>query len=192
MGFVFLMAPVVQASVVTGEAAPDFILSDTKGVSHQLSSFKGKIVILEWTNPECPFVKKFYGPGAMQKWQADYKAKGVVWLSINSSASGKQGNYAAPELDQLLSSQGFAGTAALVDPEGKAGQLYGAATTPQIFVIDPEGKVAYQGAIDDKAGTDPAEIALAKNYAVAALDEVLAGKPVSVQATKSYGCSVKY
>jgi len=192
VGVLLCAIAVARAEVVTGQAAPDFSLTDTKGVVHQLSKLKGQVVLLEWTNPDCPFVRKFYGAGAMQKWQAEYKAKGVVWLSINSSAPGKEGNYAPAEFDKRLMSEGFAGTAALIDPDGTAGRLYGAKTTPHIFVINAEGVLVYQGAIDDKPSADASDIASARNYAVAALDEVLAGKPVGVQATKSYGCSVKY
>ncbi len=187
-----LGAGAVSAQVQTGSAAPDFTLQDTKGQAHKLSDFKGKVVLLEWSNPDCPFVKKFYDSGSMQKWQADYLAKGVVWLSINSSAQGNQGNYPPEELDKILGSQGFAGAAALVDPDGKVGRLYNAQTTPHIFVINAEGILVYQGAIDDKPTADPADIASATNYAAAALDAVLAGKMVSVGSTKSYGCSVKY
>jgi hypothetical protein len=188
----FLSFQAVSAQVVTGKTAPDFSLKDTKGAVHRLSDFKGRVVLLEWSNPDCPFVKKFYDGGAMQKWQADYAARGVVWFSVNSSASGKQGNYPPEELDSLLVAKGFRGAAALVDPAGKVGRLYGAQTTPHIFVIDPEGRLVYQGAIDDRSSADPADIASARNYAVEALELVLAGEEVKVPSSKSYGCSVKY
>jgi hypothetical protein len=192
LGILVLAAGSASAQVVTGEAAPDFTLTDTKGVAHRLSGLKGRVVLLEWSNPDCPFVKKFYASKSIQQWQADYVSRGVVWLSINSSAAGKQGYYSPAELDGILVAAGFAGTAALLDPDGKVGRLYGAQTTPHIYVIDAQQKLVYQGAIDSKASVDAADIATATNYAAAALDAVLAGKPVTVQATKSYGCSVKY
>lgn len=188
----FLCAGTVSAQVVTGAMAPDFTLTDVKGKAYQLGSFKGRIVLLEWTNPDCPFVKKFYDAKAMQKWQADYTAKGVVWLSVNSSAVGKQGHYAPADLQARLSAEGFAGTAALQDADGTVGRLYGAQTTPHIFIVDAAGKLVYQGAIDDKPGTSAADIDSARNYAAAVLDQLLAGSPVTVESGKSYGCSVKY
>ncbi len=180
------------AQVVTGDMAPDFTLTDVKGEAYPLGSFKGKIVLLEWTNPECPFVRKFYDAKAMQKWQADYTAKGVVWLSVNSSAPGKQGHYSPAGLAVRLASEGFAGTAALMDADGAVGRLYGAQTTPHIFIIDAAGKLVYQGAIDDRPSTSTEDLKLARNYAAAVLDQLLAGNPVTVESGKSYGCSVKY
>lgn len=191
-GLMFFLAGPVSAQVMTGASAPDFSLTDTKGVTHQLSSFAGKVVLLEWSNPDCPFVKKFYDAKAMQAWQAEYSSKGVVWIMINSSAAGKQGHFSPEELDARLATEGFAGTAVLRDPDGKVGRLYGAQTTPHIYVIDAKGKLVYQGAIDDKPTASSADIPLARNYAVMALDEVLAGKEVSFPSTKSYGCTVKY
>lgn len=175
-----------------GSAAPDFTLSDAKGKAHSLSEYKGKYVVLEWFNPECPFVKKHYGPGSMQKLQEEYTAKGVVWLSIDSSAPGLEGNLSPDQAQKKMAEWKTKQTALLLDPEGKAGRSYGAKNTPHMFVINPEGKVIYQGAIDSKATPNPADIPSSTNYVKVALDESLAGKPVSTANTKPYGCSVKY
>ena len=180
------------AEVVVGQTAPNFSLIDTKGQVRQLNDFKGQYVVLEWFNHDCPFVKKHYGSGNMQSLQKEYTAKGVAWLSINSSAAGKQGHYSSTEMDQLTVEKAAAPTAVLLDSDGKVGHLYNAQTTPHMFIIDPQGVLLYQGAIDDTPSADPGDIVGAHNYVKAALDEALAGKPVSVAATKSYGCSVKY
>lgn len=187
-----VLAAGVQAEVTTGAAAPDFTLTDTSGTSHNLSDFKGKVVVLEWVNHGCPFVVKHYSPGNMQGLQADYTSKGVVWLSICSSAEGKQGYYTAEGWQKLNAEKGGKATAILLDPEGTVGKLYGAKTTPHMYVINAEGTLVYQGAIDDKPSTDSDDIPGAKNYVKAALDEVLAGKPVTTGQTKPYGCGVKY
>ena len=175
-----------------GSAAPDFSLSDAKGKTHSLAQYKGKYVVLEWFNPECPFVKKHYGGNNMQNLQAEYTGKDVVWLSINSSAPGKEGSLTADQAEKKMSEWKTKQTALLLDPEGKAGQAYGAKTTPHMFVINPEGKIVYEGAIDSKASPNPADISSSTNYVKAALDESMAGKPVSNPKTKPYGCSVKY
>ena len=182
----------VRAEVTTGAAAPDFTLTDTSGASHKLSDFKGKTVVLEWVNHGCPFVVKHYSKGNMQGLQADYTGKGVVWLSICSSAEGKQGYNTAEGWQKLNAEKGGKATAILLDPEGTVGKLYGAKTTPHMYVINAEGTLVYQGAIDDKPSTDSDDIPGAKNYVKAALDEVLAGKPVTTGQTKPYGCGVKY
>jgi hypothetical protein len=187
-----VLAAGVRAEVTTGAAAPDFTLTDTSGTSHNLSDFKGKVVVLEWVNHGCPFVVKHYSPGNMQGLQADYTSKGVVWLSICSSAEGKQGYYTAEGWQKLNAEKGGKATAILLDPEGTVGKLYGAKTTPHMYVINAEGTLVYQGAIDDKPSTDSDDIPGAKNYVKAALDEVLAGKPVTTGQTKPYGCGVKY
>ncbi len=180
-------------SVATvGKPAPDFTLQDTNGKTHELSKLRGKFVVLEWFNDGCPFVKKHYTSDNMQKLEKEYIAKGVVWYSINSSASGKQGNHTAAEYNKILSDWKAEPTALLLDHDGKVGRLYGAKTTPDMYVVDKKGKLVYAGAIDDTPGTDPAEIAKSKNYVREALDEALQGKSVSVATTKSYGCSVKY
>jgi peroxiredoxin len=190
---VLFFAPVsVQADVKVGEPAPDFTLTDTNGDGHALSQYKGKYVVLEWFNYECPFVVKHYESGNMQKLQQEYTGKDVVWLSINSSAEGKQGQYAPEEMNKLASERGVKSTALLLDPDGKVGQQYGAKTTPHMFVIDPQGTLIYQGAIDDTPSADKDDVKTAKNSVKAALDAAMTGQPVAEPTTKSYGCSVKY
>ena len=180
------------AQAAVGAAAPGFTLTDTKGAAHALADFAGKPVVLEWTNPDCPFVKKHYGAKNMQALQAKYVAQGVAWLSVCSSAPGKQGHYPADEWNRILAEQGSAATALLLDPDGQVGRAYGAKTTPHLFVIDAAGTLVYDGAIDDQPSTDSADIPGARAYVVEALDAVLAGAPVPVAQTKPYGCSVKY
>jgi peroxiredoxin len=179
-------------SAVVGKAAPDFTLVDSNGQSHTLSSYQGKHVVLEWVNFGCPFVGKHYGSGNMQRLQKAYTGKGVVWLSVNSSAQGQQGFHTASEVNALLKEKGAAPTAYLIDTDGKVGHLYGARTTPHMFVVDPKGTLVYAGGIDDRPSTDQADIQGATNYVSAALDETLAGKAVTVASSKPYGCSVKY
>jgi len=187
------LAPLFAAeSPKVGSAAPDFSLPDAKGQTHSLSELKGKYVVLEWFNPECPFVRKHYGSGNMQKLQQEYTGKGVVWISIDSSAPGKQGHLTPEAASRQMADLKMASTALLLDPQGKAGQAYGAKNTPHMFVINPEGKVVYEGAIDSKASANQADIPNATNYVKAALDESLGGKPVTTANTKPYGCSVKY
>jgi peroxiredoxin len=175
-----------------GSAAPDFSLSDAKGATHALSQYVGKDVVLEWFNPECPFVKKHYGGGNMQKLQDEYTGKGVVWLTIDSNASGTEGSITPEQAQKITASWKTHQTALLLDPDGKAGRAYGAKNTPHMVIINPEGKIAYEGAIDSKATPNPADIPSSTNYVKAALDESLAGKPVTTPQTKPYGCSVKY
>jgi peroxiredoxin len=175
-----------------GSSAPDFSLTDAKGKAHSLSEYKGKYVVLEWFNPECPFVKKHYGSGNMQKLQEDYTGKGVVWLTIDSSAPGTEGNLTPEQAQKKISEWKTRQTALLLDPEGKAGRAYGAKNTPDMIVINPEGKIVYEGAIDSKATPNPADIPNSTNYVKVALDESMAGKSVSTSSTKPYGCSVKY
>lgn len=184
--------PAARAQLVTGEAAPDFTLTDTNGESRTLSSHQGSYVVLEWINHDCPFVKKHYGSGNMQQLQAEETAKGVIWYSIASSAEGKQGYYTAEEWKTLSAEKKSAATGVLLDPDGKVGKLYGAQTTPHMYVINPEGKLIYQGAIDSISSANPADIEKAGNYVRQALDEAMSGKPVSAGSTKAYGCSVKY
>ncbi|MFH0908722.1 MAG: thioredoxin family protein [bacterium] len=178
--------------VETGKPAPDFALKDTHGKEHKLSDCKGAFVVLEWVNHGCPFVKKHYNSGNMQKLQGEYRDKGVVWLSICSSTPGKQGNHTPDEWNKLIEEKKSAAAAVLLDEDGTVGRLYEAKTTPHMFVINPEGTLIYQGAIDDKPSTDEDDIPDEKNYVSAALDEAMAGKPVTTGATKSYGCGVKY
>ena len=182
----------VMAAVEVGQSAPDFSLMDTKGASHKLSDYKGKFVVLEWVNPDCPFVHKHYDSKNMQNLQAQYTGQGVVWLSINSSVEGKQGHYSSEENDRIVQEREAHPTAVLLDGAGDVGRLYGAQTTPHMFIIDPQGTLIYQGAIDNTPTPDPAAIPNSVNYVRQALDEAMSGKPVSVAATKSYGCSVKY
>ncbi len=175
-----------------GSAAPDFSLTDAKGKTHSLAQYKGKYVVLEWFNPECPFVKKHYGSGNMQKLQEEYTSKGVAWLTIDSNAPGTEGNLSADTASKVTTGWKTQQTALLLDPEGKAGRAYGAKNTPNMVVINPEGKIVYEGAIDSKATPNPADIPNSTNYVKVALDESLAGKPVTTSTTKPYGCSVKY
>ena len=175
-----------------GKPAPDFTGVDTNGKTHTLKELRGKTVILEWTNDGCPYVKKHYGSGNMQSLQKEETAKGVVWLTIASSAPGEQGNLTPAEHNALMEKRGAAPTAVIVDEDGTIGHAYGATTTPDMFIITPDGTLAYKGAIDDKATTDTADIAGAKNYVRNALEQIAAGKPVDPAVTRSYGCSVKY
>ena len=181
-----------QAQVENSNPAPDFTLTDTTGKSHHLSDFKGKFVVLEWYNPNCPFVVKHYSVQNMQNLQKKYTAQSVVWLTINSSAAGKEGNYPAKELSQIMQKSEGSPTALLLDGDGKVGKLYGAKTTPHMFIINPAGVLIYQGAIDSIASADSADITKSENYVTQALDEAMANKPVTTASTKSYGCSVKY
>lgn len=175
-----------------GKAAPTFTATDSNGKSHDLASFKGKYVVLEWLNHGCPYVKKHYNAKNMQTLQKAYTDKGVVWLSIISSAEGKQGYSTPAEANEAVAKHGASPTAVLLDPKGDIGRLYGAKTTPHMFVINPAGEVIYKGAIDSESSTDPADIAGATNYVTAALDAAMAGKPVATAQSKPYGCSVKY
>ena len=191
------MAIILQLGMASSQSAsagsaPDFTLKDTNGTSHSLSDFRGKYVVLEWINHDCPFIKKHYKSGNMQQLQKTYKGKGVVWLSINSSAPGKQGNYSSAEWNKLSAKKGAQPTAVLLDPSGKVGRLYGAKTTPHMFIINPEGQLIYNGAIDDIRSADPADVPRANNYVKQVLDEVMGGQSASVSSTQPYGCSVKY
>ena len=175
-----------------GSAAPDFSLPDAKGETHSLSQYKGKYIVLEWFNPECPFVKKHYGSDNMQKLQAEYTGKGVVWLTIDSNAPGTEGNLTADQAQKVMNSWKTKQTALLLDPESKVAKLYGAKNTPNMVVINPEGKIVYEGAIDSKASPNPADIPSSTNYVKNALDESLGGKAVSNAQTKPYGCHITY
>ena len=175
-----------------GSGAPDFSLTDAKGKTHSLSEYKGKYVVLEWFNPECPFVKKHYGSDNMQKLQEQYTSKGVVWLTIDSNAPGTEGSITPEQAQKITASWKTHQTALLLDPDGKAGRAYGAKNTPNMVIINPEGKIIYRGAIDSKATPNPSDIPSSTNYVKAALDQSLSGKSVSTPETKPYGCSVKY
>ena len=181
-----------HAAPTPGQPAPDFSLTDATGQKRSLSEYKGKYVVLEWTNPDCPFVKKHYGSGNMAKLQQYAKEKGVVWLAIDSSAAGKEG-YLSPDAAKAAAKKEYANcTDLLLDPDGTCGKLYGAKATPHMFVIDPKGTLVYAGAIDSIPSADVNDIAKAQNYVRVALDESMAGQPVKTAATKAYGCSVKY
>ncbi len=182
-------APLLAAE--PGQPAPDFAVKDCCGENVKLADFEGKVVVLEWYNRDCPFVKKHYGSKNMQKLQEKYTAQGVVWLQVVSSAAGKQGSFAnMEEAMKDMETQGSKATKLLLDPDGKMGQAYGAKVTPHMFIVGKDGKIAYAGAIDDDNAIkfNPA----AKNYVAAALDEILAGKPVATASTQPYGCGVKY
>ncbi|MGQ0799475.1 MAG: redoxin domain-containing protein [Pseudomarimonas sp.] len=175
-----------------GEPAPAFTLTDSNGVEHSLADFAGKTVVLEWTNHECPFVKKHYGSSNMQAQQTAATANGTVWLTINSSAAGKQGNVDGSTANRLRSEAKAANTAYLLDAAGVTGRLYAAKTTPHMYVIDPAGVLRYAGAIDSIPSADAADIPKATQYVSTALAELSAGKPVTTAVTQAYGCSVKY
>lgn len=180
------------AAAIVGQLAPAFTLTDSNGQTRSLSDFKGKIVVLEWWNYQCPFVGKHYGGGNMQKLQKAWTGRGVVWLTVSSSAPGKQGYVAGPKANALMKEKGGAPTAILLDHDGTVGRAYGARTTPHMFVIDRKGTLVYEGGIDDKPSTDVADLATATNYVEAALEDVSAGRPVSTPTSEPYGCSVKY
>lgn len=180
------------AAPEVGKLAPDFETTDAAGNPFKLSDHKGSIVVLEWTNHECPFVVKHYGSGNMQKLQEETTAKGVKWISINSSAEGRQGNINPEEALKVVEEQGAKSTVKILDPSGTIGKLYDAKTTPHMFVIDTEGTLAYAGAIDSNSSPNPASIEGADNYILAAVDELIAGKEVTTAQTQPYGCSVKY
>ncbi|MCW1913592.1 redoxin domain-containing protein [Luteolibacter sp. GHJ8] len=175
-----------------GDAAPAFTVKNVKGEEVTLAKQKGKVVVLEWVNYECPFVKKHYGSGNLPKLQEKYTGKDVVWITVASGAEGEQGYLPAGELAARSEKEGNKASEIVLDTDGKVGKAYGAKTTPQLIVIDKEGKVAYNGAIDSKATTEAADIASADSYISAALDSVLAGKTVDKAKTQPYGCGVKY
>ena len=175
-----------------GKPAPAFSGKTSQGKRVKLSDYLGKVVVLEWLNYGCPFVQKHYDGKNMQALQKEYTGKGVVWLSVISSAEGKQG-YSSPErAEKDRKEQGSEASAVILDPSGEIGRLYGAQTTPHMFVINSKGQLSYQGAIDNKASTDPATLKGAHSYVRDALDAVLSGRAPAVAQTKSHGCSVKY
>ena len=181
-----------QAGVAPGQAAPEFSLVDINGKVQKLSDYRGKYVVLEWFNSECPFVQKHYESGNMQALQSRYTQKGVAWLGINST-SPRHSNYRDPARSQaILKEWKSAPTAFVLDPDGKVGKQYGARTTPHMYVINPKGTLVYVGGIDDRPSTSQRDIAAAKNLVAAALDESLSGKPVGTPSAMPYGCSVKY
>lgn len=175
-----------------GEKAPNFTLTDSNGKTHSLSDFKGKYVVLEWVNYGCPFVKKHYGSGNMQKLQETYTSKDVVWLAICSSAPGNQGFFKGDELQKAIKEHNSKATAYLIDADGTVGNMYEAKTTPNMYIINPEGTLVYAGAIDDKPSVDPEDIKTSMNYVSSALDQAMSGKAIAVKTTQPYGCGVKY
>jgi peroxiredoxin len=181
-----------HAAPQIGQAAPDFTLTDINGNKHSLSEFKGKTVVIEWVNPECPFVVKHYGSGNMPGTQKAAEADGAVWLSVNSAHPGAQGDYDKAQVDAWMKKTGATPTAYFRDQSGSVGKLYDARTTPHIFIVDPQGKLVYAGGIDDIASTKTEDLARANNYVKAALADLKAGKPVKTPTSKPYGCSVKY
>ncbi len=181
-----------HAEVKVGAPAPEFLATDIEGNTVQLSKLKGKIVVLEWYNKDCPFVRKHYDTGNMQSLQTWAKESGAVWLNINSSAKDKQGYLTAEEAIANTASEKSAANHVLLDPTGSIGKLYGAKTTPHLFVIDKAGAVAYMGAIDDKSSADKEDVPTARNYVKDAITALNNGTVPEVQATSSYGCSVKY
>ena len=191
-GLLMTFLPNANAEVVVGEPAPNFTATDTNGVEHTLSDFKGKNVVLEWSNHDCPFVKKHYEPGNMQKIQKQATDDGAVWITIVSSAEGKQGALSAEESNELMKEVGAHSTARILDPSGNIGKLYDAKTTPHMFVINKEGNIAYAGAIDSDSSYKSSSIEGATNYVTAALDSLNNGEEIKVTSTNPYGCSVKY
>lgn len=181
-----------QANVKTGNPAPNFALPSAKGKSVELKHFRGKTVVLEWKNHGCPFVKKHYNSKNMQKLQKKYGDKGVVWLSIISSAPGKQGYSSPDQALEDIKNYHASPTEVLIDSDGRVGRLYGAMTTPHMFVINDKGLLVYQGAIDNNDSSDPDDVATAKNYVQMALDSTLKHGKIPVSETEPYGCSVKY
>src|SRR5256886_1658740 len=190
--FVLALFAMSLAAVKVGDQAPDFTGSDSRGQTHKLSDYKGKFVVLEWHNNGCPYTEKHYESGNMQRLQKEWRDKGVVWFTVISSAPGQQGYVTAQQENEYLKQMNASPTAALLDPQGEVGRLYSAKTTPHMFIIDPAGVLIYDGAIDDKATTEQADIAGAKNYVSQALEEAAAGKPVGMPTSRPYGCSVKY
>ena len=191
IGILVLLVAAAMAARV-GEAAPDFTATDSNGKTHHLADYKGKYVVLEWHNQGCPYTRKHYESGNMQHLQKEWTEKGVVWFTVISSAPGTQGYVTAPQENDYLKKMNAVPTAVLLDPDGNLGHMYAAKTTPHMYIINPAGVLIYNGAIDDHPTPDQADIASSRNYVSTALQEALAGKPVSDAATRPYGCSVKY
>jgi peroxiredoxin len=187
-----LIAPIMVSALRVGEPAPDFSVTASNGKTYRLSDSRGKFVVLEWHNNGCPYTRKHYESGNMQRLQKEWTAKGVVWFTVISSAPGTQGYVTPDQENAYLAKMGATPTAALLDPNGEVGHLYDAKTTPHMIIINPQGMVIYDGAIDDHATSDASDIPTSKNYVSLALGEALAGRPVSDPATRPYGCSVKY
>ena len=192
--FTLLLMPIscyAQTARISAPA-PDFTATDSQGQTHTLNQYRGKYVVLEWHNQGCPFTRKHYVSGNMQDLQKDWTGKGVVWFTVISSAPGTQGYVTPAQENVYLAKMHAKPTAALLDPDGKLGRLYNAKTTPDMFVIDPQGKLIYAGAIDNRPTPDVEDIQGADNYVSDALNAAMAGKPVAMPYTRAYGCSVKY
>jgi peroxiredoxin len=187
-----LLATAAAFAARVGQPAPDFVATDSDGQSQHLADYRGKFVVLEWHNNGCPYTQKHYQSGNMENLQREWTARGVIWFTVISSAPGEQGYVTAAQENDYMRQIHAAPTAALLDSDGQLGRLYDAKTTPHMFVINPEGVLIYDGAIDDRPTTDQSDIAGATNYVSQALTEAMAGKPVSVATTRPYGCSVKY
>jgi len=190
-GLVFILVTSALAAKV-GDPAPDFTATDSNGKPHHLADYKGKYVVLEWHNQGCPYTRKHYESGNMQRLQKEWTAKGIVWFTVISSAPGTQGYVTASEENEYVKRMNAVPTAVLLDPDGTVGHLYAAKTTPHMYIIDPSGKLVYNGAIDDHPTADPSDIPNSKNYVSVALQEALSGKAITDAATRPYGCSVKY
>ena len=192
IALIFCIAPLLIAAAKVGEAAPDFTATASSGKTVKLSANLGKYVVLEWHNNGCPYVGKQYNSGNMQRLQKQWTERGVVWFTVLSSAPGKQGYVTANEENDYMAKMHATPTAALLDPTGEIGHLFDAKTSPQMVVINPQGIVIYDGAIDDKPTTDLNDVPGATNYVSLALEQAMAGKKVETPATRPYGCSVKY
>jgi peroxiredoxin len=186
------VAAAIQAAPAVGQPAPDFSLKDASGKAVKLSDFRGKYVVLEWTNPGCPFVRKHYDSGNMAATQQDAAGKGAVWLSINSTEKASHEYMATAQLIAWQKERKVQPTATLLDEDGVTGRAYGARTTPHMYIVDPQGKLAYAGGIDSIPSSDPADIQRAVNYVRQGIAEASAGKPISTATTRPYGCSIKY
>ena len=189
--FSFLLVATALAARI-GEPAPDFTATDSNGKAQRLSDYKGKYVVLEWHNQGCPYTRKHYESGNMQRLQKEWTGKGVVWFTVISSAPGTQGYVTASAENDYVKKVNAVPTAVLLDPDGTVGHLYAAKTTPHMYIIDPKGVLIYNGAIDDHPTADQSDIPVSKNYVSLALGEAMSGKPIIDAATRPYGCSVKY
>jgi peroxiredoxin len=192
VAFVFAFAAGTALAAIPGSAAPDFTLTDSNGKVVKLSDYKGRFVVLEWTNPECPFVRAQYGAETMQALQKEAAGRDVVWLSVNSTNQSSSEFKSGAEMNAWMEEKAAAPKAVLIDATSATGRAYAAKTTPHMFVIDPKGTIVYAGAIDDRRSARESDRKIANNYVRAALNESLAGKPVTVASTQPYGCSVKY
>jgi hypothetical protein len=187
-----LAAGLAHAAPSVGEAAPDFTLKDASGRTVKLSDYRGKHVVLEWTNPGCPYVQKHYNSGNMPDTQKEAAAQGVVWLQVNSTEKASGDYLEGPKLVAWMKERKAQPTATLLDEEGTAGKAYGARTTPHMYIVDPQGKLVYAGGIDSIASSRAEDIKTATNYVKQGVAEAVAGKPISAATTRPYGCSIKY